>query len=70
MPQLPPARHGYVGPALGGNPLLTDRKGIETILRQGVAKMPAVGSGWSDAQIDSLITYTKTLKQGAGGNQG
>ncbi len=60
----------YVGPALGGNPLLTDREGIETILRQGVGNMPAVGSGWSDAQIDSLVMYTKTLKQGAGGNQG
>jgi cytochrome c oxidase subunit II len=51
----------YIGPALGGNPLLRDRKGIEVILRQGVGKMPAVGSDWSDAQIDALIAYTKTL---------
>jgi cytochrome c oxidase subunit 2 len=61
----------FVGPALAGNPLLTDRKGIETMLREGVGKMPAVGSGWSDAQIDALITYTRTLKQkAASGNQG
>ena len=60
----------YVGPALGSNPLLSDREGIETILRQGVGNMPAVGSDWSDAQIDSLVMYTKTLQQGAGGNQG
>jgi mono/diheme cytochrome c family protein len=53
--------HRYVGPALGGNPLLTDRKGIERILRNGVGKMPAVASDWSDAQIDALIGYTKTL---------
>ena len=53
--------HRYVGPALGGNPLLRDRKGIEAILRKGVGKMPAVASDWSDAQIDALIAYTKTL---------
>jgi cytochrome c oxidase subunit 2 len=53
----------YVGPALGNNPLLTDRKGLTTILRQGVGKMPAVGSDWSDAQVDALVSYTKTLKK-------
>ena len=57
----------FVGPALAGNPLLTDRKGIETMLREGVGKMPAVGSGWSDAQIDALISYTKTLKKAKSG---
>jgi cytochrome c oxidase subunit II len=57
----------YVGPALGGNPLLTDRKGLETILRQGVGKMPPVGSDWSDAQIDALVAYTKTLEGKSGG---
>jgi cytochrome c oxidase subunit 2 len=51
----------YVGPALGGNPLLRDRKGIEAILRNGVGNMPAVASDWTDAQIDALIAYTKTL---------
>jgi cytochrome c oxidase subunit 2 len=53
----------YVGPALRRNPLLHDRKGIETILRQGVGQMPAVGSDWSDAQIDALVAYTKTLRK-------
>ena len=51
----------YVGPALRRNPLLHDRKGIETILRKGVGQMPAVGSDWTDAQIDALIAYTNTL---------
>jgi cytochrome c oxidase subunit 2 len=55
--------HRYVGPALGGNPLLRDRKGIEAILRKGVGKMPAVASDWTDEQIDALIAYTKTLPQ-------
>jgi cytochrome c oxidase subunit II len=54
----------YVGPSLGDNPLLTDRTNIATILRQGVGAMPAVGSDWSNAQIEALVTYTKTLVKG------
>lgn len=51
----------YVGPALGGNPLLADRKGIETLLRNGSTngKMPPVGKNWTSQQIDALISYTK-----------
>jgi cytochrome c oxidase subunit II len=52
----------FVGPSLGDNPLLTDAKGLQAILRQGVGKMPAVGSNWTDDQIDALVAYTKTLK--------
>jgi mono/diheme cytochrome c family protein len=51
--------HAYVGPALGGNSLLGDRKGIETLLRNGRGNMPAVGKSWSGAQIDALIAWTK-----------
>lgn len=62
----------YVGPALGTNPLLTDEKGLRGILMNGVGNMPAVGDDWSTAQIDALVTYTKTLKKktGASGNAG
>ena len=60
----------YVGPSLGKDPLLTDRKNLETILRQGIGTMPAVGSDWSDAQIAALVAYTKTLIGGAHGSTG
>jgi cytochrome c oxidase subunit 2 len=63
--------HTYIGPALGGNPLLSDRRGIETLLRNGVSgslgTMPAVGKNWTSHQIDALIAYTKTLSKGASG---
>ena len=60
----------YVGPALGGNPLLRDRDGIENLVRHGLRQMPAVGENWSPEQIDALIAYTKTLpKQKANGFQ-
>jgi cytochrome c oxidase subunit 2 len=50
-----------VGPNLRGNPTLTDRNGLETLLRNGRGAMPAVGRGWTDAQIDALAAYTKTI---------
>jgi cytochrome c oxidase subunit 2 len=53
----------YVGPSLGNNPTLTSAKDLTTILREGVGKMPAVGSNWSDDQISALVAYTKTLKR-------
>jgi cytochrome c oxidase subunit II len=56
----------YVGPALAGNPLLKDRKGIEKILRNGVGQMPAVASDWTDAQIDALIAYTTSIPRKRG----
>ena len=40
--------HVYIGPALGGNSLLADRKGIETLLRNGQGQMPAVGKNWTE----------------------
>jgi cytochrome c oxidase subunit 2 len=62
--------HKYIGPALAGNPLLADRKGIETLLRNGVSgpigQMPAVGKNWSGHQIDALIAYTKQFAKGGG----
>jgi cytochrome c oxidase subunit II len=51
--------HAYIGPALGGNSLLANRKGIESLLRNGEGQMPAVAKNWTSAQIDALISYTK-----------
>jgi cytochrome c oxidase subunit 2 len=59
--------HKYIGPALGGNPLLADRKGIETLLRNGQGQMPAVGYNWTGHQIDALIAYTKQFAKGGAG---
>jgi cytochrome c oxidase subunit II len=57
----------YIGPDLRGNPLLADRKGIETLLRNGQGQMPPVGRDWSDQQIDALISYTKQFGKGGAG---
>lgn len=51
----------YVGPALGGNSLLSDRKGLGSLLQNGGTQMPAVGRNWTSHQIDALVAYTKQL---------
>ena len=59
--------HKYIGPALGSNPLLKDRNGIEQLLRKGQGQMPAVGRNWTSHQIDALVAYAKTLPKGGNG---
>jgi cytochrome c oxidase subunit II len=60
-----------IGPNLGGNPTLGQADALGQIVREGRGQMPAVGSGWSDAQVAALVAYAKTtLNGGAGGNQG
>jgi cytochrome c oxidase subunit II len=59
--------HAYIGPALGGNPLLADPRGLAQLLRQGQGQMPSVGRDWTPHQIDALVAYTKRFaKQGGG----
>jgi cytochrome c oxidase subunit 2 len=53
----------YIGPALRGNPLLSDRKSIEVLLRNGQGQMPSVGRDWTSKQLDALIAYTKQFPQ-------
>jgi cytochrome c oxidase subunit II len=56
----------FIGPALAGQAALADRDALERLLRNGIRRMPAVGSTWTDAQIDALYGYTKGLKPSGG----
>jgi cytochrome c oxidase subunit 2 len=62
----------FIGPPLGGNPLLASKRGLEPLLREGRGNMPAVGNNWTDDQIAALVAYTKRFaREGSqGGNQG
>jgi cytochrome c oxidase subunit II len=51
----------YVGPALGGNPTLSDRRALSTIVRNGRRGMPAVGRGWTEGEMTALFRYTRDL---------
>ena len=50
---------GGIAPQITGSPVLTDREALEEIVRNGRGEMPAVGSGWSEEQVDALIAYLR-----------
>jgi mono/diheme cytochrome c family protein len=50
---------GGYGPALASNSLLTQKSGLEAIVRNGRGLMPPVGNTWTNAQMDALVAYTK-----------
>jgi cytochrome c oxidase subunit 2 len=66
------AAQGGYGPNIAQNPLLGDRNGLTNIIRHGAGKMPAVGSDWSQAQLDATIAYLhkRFAQGGSGGGQG
>jgi cytochrome c oxidase subunit II len=56
---------GDIGPAIAGNPTLTDAESLRDLLYEGQntdteGYMPPVGRGWSDRQIDALIAYVES----------
>jgi cytochrome c oxidase subunit 2 len=51
------AGEGGVGPRVAGSATLTDAQAIEDIVRNGRRTMPAVGSGWTEEQMDALTRY-------------
>jgi len=50
---------GGIAPRIAGSPVLTDPQALEEIVRNGRGEMPAVGSGWSEEQMDALIAYLR-----------
>jgi cytochrome c oxidase subunit II len=53
------AGQGGIGPRIAGSPTLTDPAALATLVRNGRGAMPAVGSGWTDEQVDALAAYLK-----------
>ena len=58
---------GGFGPDLRGNPVLAQRAALETLLRDGGIKMPAVGRGWTDRQMNALLRYVKRFAGSSSG---
>jgi cytochrome c oxidase subunit II len=53
------AGQGDIGPKIAGSALLADPQALETLLRQGKGKMPAVGKLWSDDEMKAATDYLK-----------
>jgi len=51
------AGEGGIGTRLAGSIVLADPDAVENVVRNGRRTMPAVGSGWTDEQIQALTTY-------------
>ena len=56
-----------IGPTLQGNPTLANAQSLAQLVRNGRNEMPAVGRGWSDAQIRTLMRYTRRVAGGGSG---
>ena len=60
------AGQGDIGPPIAGNPILTDPVALSKLVHEGLPPsktatgMPAVGSGWTDAQVEALVRFVKT----------
>jgi cytochrome c oxidase subunit 2 len=52
-------------PSIAGNPLLADAEQVKTLVQQGRGRMPAVGRGWSERELDAIADYVKQF--GGGG---
>ncbi len=50
---------GKLGPPLEGNPIIANREAVEAIVRNGRGRMPPVGQGWSDVQMQALLAYLR-----------
>ncbi len=53
------AGEGGIGPRIAGSPTLVDEAALANLVRNGRRTMPAVGSGWTDEQVEALATYLK-----------
>ena len=67
---------GDYGPTISGSPILTDRRQLETIVREGRDQpnvpgvMPPVADGWTKQQLDALFAYVGKKVVGGGGGGG
>jgi cytochrome c oxidase subunit II len=58
---------GDYGPAIASNPTLIQKNALESIVRNGRGRMPAVGSNWTQEQFDALLRYTRQHVYNASG---
>jgi cytochrome c oxidase subunit II len=58
---------GGFGPDVRGNPVLAQPAALETLLRNGGIKMPAVGRGWTNRQMNALLGYVKRFAGSSSG---
>jgi cytochrome c oxidase subunit 2 len=53
-------------PNIAGNPILADAEALKALVENGRRRMPAVGKGWTEREIDALTTFAGGLSGGQG----
>lgn len=61
-----PAGEGGLYRAVAGSQTLRDPEAVESLVRNGLRTMPAVGAGWTAEQIDALNAYLEESPPGGG----
>jgi cytochrome c oxidase subunit 2 len=51
-------------PRIAGSPVLRQREAVEEIVRNGRGRMPAVGKGWTEREMDALLDFVETIAGG------
>ena len=51
---------GGYGPAIDTDSLIIEPTALESIVRNGRGNMPAVGSTWTNEQMNALLAYLKS----------
>ena len=66
------AGQGEIGPNIAQSALINDRRGLASVIRNGVGTMPAVGQDWPRQQLDATIRYLQSRfgQEGGGGGGG
>jgi cytochrome c oxidase subunit 2 len=51
-------------PRIAGSPVLSQRDTVAAIVRNGQGRMPAVGRGWTEREMDALLDFVRTIGGG------
>ncbi len=51
-------------PRIAGSPILRQREAVAEIVRNGRGRMPAVGRGWTQRELDALLDFVRTIAGG------
>jgi cytochrome c oxidase subunit II len=54
-------------PSLEGSALLRDEQALRRVVTEGIGRMPPVGRGWSDAELDALVQFARRIGGGDSG---
>jgi mono/diheme cytochrome c family protein len=53
-----------------GNPILADEEQLRSVVTEGRGRMPAVGRGWTDRELNALYEYVRQFAPQGQGEEG